>query len=408
MKPRWLLGSWRGRLLLLAFLMLAAVAGRWALIDWYGRCALSAAEDAIRRHDHAEAGKHLRAAFRHRPDSMRAHLLAARLARQADELHTAEEHLEQCRQATGTLADEAALEWLLLRTQSGALDADSPRIRAYLETEGPTTPLVLECQVHVYRRTFRPELARVCLDRWIALEPDNPRPYVARARLTLLSQAPEYALDDLRKAAKLDPASVEPRLILGDVLLSVSQLDESAGNYRAVLEREPEHWLARRGLARSLREKGQPGEARKILEQMNQEKPDDPVLLFELGQAVAGEGKTAEAIRLFESSIERDPYEPQTHFHLARLLRREGRTADADAHEAQFKALDADRARFQQLTANLLREHPDDPALHHEAGELLLRLGQRKIAANAFRTALEKNPRYEPSRKALSLLVDEP
>ena len=49
-----------------------------------------------------------------------------------------------------------------------------------------------------------------------------------------------------------------------------------------------------------------------------------------------------------------------------------------------------------------MASRPDDPALHCELGELLLRSGHREEGLRWLHSALRQDPQFEPARKALA------
>ncbi|HVZ68733.1 MAG TPA: tetratricopeptide repeat protein [Rhizomicrobium sp.] len=116
------------------------------------------------------------------------------------------------------------------------------------------------------------------------------------------------------------------------------------------------------------------GEA--LLQQARAQQPDDPAILFSLGNVLRAQGRGAEAAGYYKQAIQIDPGKPDAYLHLAQLLRSLGRAGEAIP-----------------LLEEALRFAPDD-------ARIFLELGLAHAANSAF-TAAE-----ETYRKALKLKPD--
>jgi predicted Zn-dependent protease len=54
------------------------------------------------------------------------------------------------------------------------------------------------------------------------------------------------------------------------------------------------------------------------------------------------------------------------------------------------------------ITNRLLPKTPHDPALHHELGTILMRMGKEELAFSWYQSALRENPGYRPAHESLA------
>jgi tetratricopeptide (TPR) repeat protein len=167
------------------------------------------------------------------------------------------------------------------------------------------------------------ERAYVAVQKALALDPDLPEAYVARAQLawTLPNGFPhDAAIRDLQKAVDLDPSLVEARSMLGRVYMHVGLLDEALREWRRVLELEPsDPWVQVR-LARAYLYQGRYAEA---LDQF--EKIPDSMQDAEYAFALDRGGRAGEALAaLRRLAAQHKPEERHVSSSEALLLARHG------------------------------------------------------------------------------------
>jgi Flp pilus assembly protein TadD len=83
----------------------------------------------------------------------------------------------------------------------------------------------------------------------VAAEPDRPAPRRALARSLLAVGKPEEALEHARRAARLDPKSLEGTTLLGFALVAANQPGEAVACFRKVVAARPRDRDAHGGLA---------------------------------------------------------------------------------------------------------------------------------------------------------------
>jgi tetratricopeptide (TPR) repeat protein len=372
------------------------VSVRWG----HAREALKQAEELLKTHQREQAAVLLDQVLPDRFNDAHAQFLAARLDRQLGNLTRAEQRLSRCRELWQGPREELALEFVLLRVQQGDLnETETPR--DYTDRETPQAPLVLEALARGYMIRGRLVQAQANLDRWIALEPDNPHAWLALGELYVLQGRPNDAQAEIRKALDLSPDSPKANRALGLTLLSLNTPRRAIPFLKKALRLDPGNRKAQVGLAACYRLASHCPEARNLAETVLAEEPDNLFALLELGQIAVEEQSLDEACTLFRRVLAHDSQSRLAHYNLARLLRRQGNTAEAAEHETQVKLLEKAEARYRDMLQKTLPRNPRDPNVHYEAGTTLLVLGRRQQAVAAFQAALELAPHHVPSLKAL-------
>jgi len=94
--------------------------------------------------------------------------------------------------------------------------------------------------------------ARDAIDHALSLDPENPTLHVTRGWILTKGNEPARALSAYRAAVRLDPGSVQYRLILVRVLLQQGRLDDAIGEAEATYQAHPDDGDARTVLAQAL------------------------------------------------------------------------------------------------------------------------------------------------------------
>src|SRR5262249_2772229 len=152
----------------------------------------------------------------------------------------AEMHLRQCRRLHPGKSEEITLEWALLRVTLGDLDENEPYLLSRAQRGPAEAALVWEALTEGYTRLYRIIDTLRCLDRWLGMDSDN----------------------------------VQALFLRGNLWWQVQASQRAAGDYRRVLEIDPERHEARRRLARCLVDGGDYDEALRLLEQTLTHSPD--------------------------------------------------------------------------------------------------------------------------------------
>lgn len=161
---------------------------------------------------------------------------------------------------------------------------------------------------------------------------------------------PREAAKHLLLAVDSMPRSFEARFYLGVALLLERRADEAAGHLREAVEIEPQDWRA----------------------------------LYELANARQLRGNRRQGAADYRRAIAASPSLFERHHKLALALAGSGRTAQA-------------LARYEDL----LDVRSDDPRLHVETAELLLREGEADAAMERCLSALALDREFEPAQRLL-------
>jgi predicted Zn-dependent protease len=382
-------------LLLLVLGIPAGVAG-WYL---HAESHLRAAERALERRDYADAHQHLAKYLEARPNSARAHFLAARVARIGRRYDEAEEHLRVCRERGW---DEQALdvERRLRDLQEGDASAE-PFLRQRAEAGGPDTLPILEVLTQFYIDGYGLTQALVCLKLYLAERPDDLRALLGRAYVWERFQYYGDAADDYRRAVAAHPDSAEARLRLADTLLLAGTPQEALPHYEWLESHGPARSEVRLGAARCRRRLGQAEEARRSLDAQLAERPNDPAVLSERGQLALDEGRADDAEAWLRKAVQIAPHDRKANYSLAQCLRVLNRPDEARPFDERVKRIDADLKRIDQLSKAVIRA-PNDPALRVEAAALFLRNGEEREGVRWLQLALRLDPAHRAAHEALA------
>ena len=138
-------------------------------------------------------------------------------------------------------------------------------------------------------------------------EPDNARLHEAVAAIRLALGEVDRAVDHLRTALRLTPASAEANYNLATALLRTGQRQEAESRLRRALETDPDHVAAHVNLAVLLRGRSQSADAEAHLVRALTLDPDNAAAHTNLGGLRAGQGRTPEAVTHYRRALAANP-----------------------------------------------------------------------------------------------------
>jgi tetratricopeptide (TPR) repeat protein len=166
------------------------------------------------------------------------------------------------------------------------------------------------------------------------------------------------------RALTLKPKQIEGQLGLARVAARMGDLDAAVAAYRQVLEQDPYHLAALKGLGRMLGEDlGRPAAGLEYIEKAIRFEPDDPHVLDTRGVLLLRLGRLDEARQALERCVQRAHDAPKIRaralLHLAQTYEQQGESAPARARRAEAQELDRkhklftdqERAELAQLSA---------------------------------------------------------
>ncbi|HEY7312796.1 MAG TPA: tetratricopeptide repeat protein [Gemmataceae bacterium] len=329
------------------------------------------------------------------------HFSAGRSARRAGLYAEAERHLAECQRLQGGSSVALALEHLLLRAQSGDVNAVEDSLWKYVEKNKPETPLVLEALARGYLRMMRAGAALRCLRMLLEREPDHIEALMMRAEIRQGNNDAREARADYARVLELDPERDDARLHLATNLLR-NNPPEARAQFEYLLARQPNNLDVLLGLAQSRQALGELDEARALLEAVLAKDPENSKALTRLGTLILNDGKATESENLFRRAIAADPTNYEAHFGLYRSLAQQpGREEETDSQVALYERVKDDLARLGQIATKDMTRTPKDAKLHYELGAIYLRYGKPDVGVRWLYSALKLDPGDQRSHQAL-------
>jgi tetratricopeptide (TPR) repeat protein len=389
----------RRTLLAAAIVVIAAVFGALGYAQREWRLA-HAALDAERPE---EARSRLDVCLAVWPRSAPVHLAAARAARLTGDVNAAEAHLNRCLKLAGA-THAVQVEFLLLRVQSGELDAVAPTLIDSVEKGHPETPLILETLSRAYMQVMRYKEAFACLSRWIEEAPGAAKPYQWRAWVYERLNRSTHAMEDYEKALELNPDLSPVRLRVAEMLLEDNDPVGALPHLTRLLEQHPDPPVIKARLGQCRLLEGRLDEARSLLEQAAPHLPNDLTLLIQLSKLDLQQQQPAQAEERLRRVLELAPNDPEALYQLATVLRVQGRSEESAATLKRYHEHNA----LVQRTNQMLREDhsPTDPDFAAELGGLLLRIDREKLGMYWLDRTLLLNPDHPDAHRALADYYD--
>ncbi|MAB80385.1 MAG: hypothetical protein CMJ89_13615 [Planctomycetes bacterium] len=246
-------------------------------------------------------------------------------------------------------------------------------------------------------------------------------------------QDSEGAREALERAVLLDPSLHAAHYLLGTVYREMGRVEEAGIELALGLNRTPKGDPRLRGnralpgpFARDIHryavtrnalmrraigqiERGKLGIARRLLEELHHEHPQDLAVLNNLAVSLLHLGETEEALRLWNRALEMDPDSVDTHMALAGGLLDQGFTSRATEHAVRVLELAPELGESHYAYARVLvgqgASEAALDALEHSleldprrtdawllAGDLLLELERHAEASRHYRRAVRTRP----------------
>jgi tetratricopeptide (TPR) repeat protein len=245
------------------------------------------------------------------------------------------------------------------------------------------------------------------------------------ASLYVSASEPDKAAEQLRQLIKLHPALFEPRFQLALLLTHNHQLDEAQRTLEQAVMELPKDSGAKLALVDFLVAQRSAGEGQKVLRGYIERQPDNYDLRFGLARVQEQGNQTAEALATYQQIIaldKKDAHGLMARDRMAAIDVRTGKSADALklANEVLEKnARDNDalivRANIElqggasadairDLRA-VLRDQPDSAPLRRSLGRAYVANGQPQLAEDVLRATLDLAPSDSGIRIDYALLL---
>jgi Flp pilus assembly protein TadD len=389
-----------------------AVAGVAALAAlgfaaWYGvrlylfHRDIGAAREALAQYDFTAAREGLRDCLAFRPRHPEALLLAARAARRDGALDEARAHLTRYYELEGLTA-EWRLESRLQRVAEGRVEEDVEYLTTLVDTGEPATAeQILEALAEGSVTSYQFELQRFWVGTLLNHFPKNPVGRLILAQNYVIGGRHDRAAEQCRAILADYPRFVRARLYLAGVLYRSQKYEEGAAVYAELRRSRPDDPEVTLGLARCLDRSGRTEEARPLVRELEDRHADNSEALLECGRFALKDGRPDDAERLLTRAVALAPNDPEVRFQLSACLERLGRTEESRLHLAEFKRIEADLRRMEQLQAEIAKA-PNNPAPRREMGLICLRNGQDQEALRWLYGVLDTHPNDRATHEALA------
>jgi tetratricopeptide (TPR) repeat protein len=323
---------------------------------------------------------------------------AGQTARRAGLLTEAATHLAECERLQGGSSVPLALEYLLLKAQTGNMTEVEETLWKYVEKNKPETPLILEALARGYIRMLRLGSALTCLDQLLQRDPENIDGLMMRGSIKEGSADQLDSIRDYRRALELKPDRDDARLSLARVLVRVEP-EKARELFEQLLQRQPDNPDALLGLAQVQNALGDSEQAKANLRAFLAKNPNNARALLELASLTAGIDEQESLIR---QAIVADPGYREAYYKLYLCLsQQKGKQQEAAEAERQMQRLEADQRRIADIVSKEMSKHPYDPNLHFELGSFYLRNGKPETGVRWIMSALKLDPSHQPSHETL-------
>jgi tetratricopeptide (TPR) repeat protein len=358
-------------------------------------------EDVVAARRYDEAGDLVRRWARERPDSADAQYYRAWLALVAQQPGEAFEAIEQ---AARLGCDPRRLSPLkgIYMARGGHINEAEPILREAFEQDREPRAEVAKELARIYLTTYRLPRAAVAIERWRALVPTDPQPYLWSNEVVSRSDGDSSLLiRNFRAALERDPNLADARRGLAEQLSKERRFDEADEVYREHLHRNPTDASALVGQGRDAFHQGDLDGAVKDFEAALAVAPRHRDALKELAQADLRLGRHDQACRRFELLIQLEPYDPEVHASYARGLELSGDPARARSEAELAARLRKEADEMSQLQYNL-QQNPNDLASRFAVARWLLEHGRADEGLKWTKEIFRADPDHRPTHEALA------
>lgn len=373
-----------------------------------------AADEACGKFDFARAHEHLSAYLKLYPKDGETYLLAASCARRAEFVESFRgPNAEWRRMASSDLAMAerlkaeprlVKLERMLQEVQQGRRPDLEASLLERVKANGPEAPLILEAWIHGLLRHLRCEIALVCLEALLKLEPGNVHAFVWRGRIRDQTRQGS-GREDYERAVQLVPEFEAARYYLAENLLRANRPNEAEAHLRVLNTRSADNLLVRLAWAKCRIALGDDSAGGELLDAWLADAAwGHPRLLEALtarARLALTQGRPAEAEDFARRALHESPLDRYALYHLSQSLNAQGRRQEAQAIETKLDQIKKDL----QIVARCREGLAQDPAnlqLRHEIGAAYLRLGRPGEALVWLNSVLDREPNHLPTLRTLA------
>ncbi len=392
-------GRWKRLLLGVVVLLIAIGAGRQLGIWWPLQQVHQ--ELAADRLDAARWWLDWAARFgRNHPETWLYH---SRWARKAGDLERAEQSLRVA-EVAGLAADRVVRERMLLQAQAGDIRDASRLLPLLLQGSPDDAPEVCEAFAIGFCRThYSMETAISLLNAWAEDYPEDPRPHLYLAELSLEVMDVDNGARELRRALDIDPEHPRAALRLGELMLQQQSPEEARRLFEIAEQSSAVRSRALVGQAGCLRTVGRLAAAEAVLAIALQESPESAGGNIEMARLEVARGEFEAATKRLRAVLEREPFQHAARNVLAAALQSLGEAEAARAELATASEANAALVRARHLARDLALE-PENVELRWEVVQIYRRYGDPRLAREWLQSVLLLDPDHAGAKAALEEL----
>jgi predicted Zn-dependent protease len=362
---------------------------------------LQVGRDLLEHYHQEEARPHLEACLRLWPDNAEVLLLLARAARRANALDAAEQYLNQYRQRHGS-SEQLIFEEILQTAAKGEVERVSKHCRQLVEHNDPAAPLILEALAQGYLHFYRLDEGYAILQIWLQRCPQDTQALFLLAGIHMMLRHHPEAIALYQQILHIDPEHGVARRLLASVLIEDLRHDEAVPLLEQLRQRYPDDAEAAVLLAKCRYHLGQQREAEQLLDEVLAHQPHFAPALAERGRLALVRGQWEDAQMWLREAAMLQPSNYPVRYHLFQCLQQNGKIAEAEAVNWQMAQLERNLNRVEALTIKELRKSPNDPALQHELGCILLDIGQVEEGLQWLYRILRRHPFHLSTHRTLA------
>ncbi len=262
------------------------------------------------------------------------------------------------------------------------------------------------------------------------LDPKSHLPHVILGQIYANQRKYDEAIKEFKQACELKPQSYKAHLDLGIACTNpnVDRLDDAIEAYKKAANLKPDQPVPYVNMAVALQGKGQFKEgieaAKKgisLMESGGSKQPDQlAVAYMNLGNIYADAGQNDEALDAYEHSLKCQKGNPYAMSGVGWMQHRKGNIEEAVKTQrkvlkqhpeltfarSRLAAALADQGKTEAAKAEFDQclKGPPDPVAMFEYGQFLQRNGEKDKARSLFQQALKAQPTYKPAKEALARL----
>lgn len=336
------------------------------------------------------------------PDDPELHLLTGKAARLVGDYEMAERHLIRCQRLEEKPSEARLLEWALFKAETGDLKSVESFLREQVKRQPEQGAPIGEALAVGYLRVYRLTDALAALETALRQNPDSARALALRGRAYERVHAYGRAADDYERAATLDPDNDDHPLRHAKARLENGEPARAVVPLEKLRRLKPVNAEVLIRLAFAYNALGRLDEAIVLVDEILLREPELPLALSARGQLAFQEERLPEAEAWLTRAVAATPFDRQALYVLQQCLEQQGKTEAAAATKKRLKEVEDLLERLIAISNRLMPQSPRDPALHHELGTILQKMGHAELARTWLHSALEQDPSYRPAHEALA------